>query len=197
MNILLYKTTNANNDLNKTISNKVELVGALRDASSIIAPSILIQSNPIGYNYAYIPEFGRYYYIKNITAFRKGAYIVDLKCDVLMSFKEEILNMSGIVSRLTSGDEYANRDIKTKCLETHRKIVFENTPFTANGTYILVAQGGEESVTTGGGSGTGGTTDSGGTGGGTTNSGGGTGGTGGGTTNSGNTDSGSTDADGF
>ena len=190
MNILLYKTTNANNDLNKTISDKVELVGALRDASSIIAPSILIQSNPIGYNYAYIPEFGRYYYIKNITAFRKGAYIVDLKCDVLMSFKEEILNMSGIVSRLTSGDEYANRDIKTKCLETHRKIVFENTPFTANGTYILVAQGGEETVTVSGGGGTGGT-------GGTTDSSGGTGGTGGGTTDSGNTDSGSTDADGF
>ena len=192
MNILLYKTTNANNDLNKTISDKVELVGALRDASSIIAPSILIQSNPIGYNYAYIPEFGRYYYIKNITAFRKGAYIVDLKCDVLMSFKEEILNMSGIVSRLTSGDEYANRDIKTKCLETHRKIVFENTPFTADGTYILVAQGGEETVTVSGGGGTGGgtggTTDSGGTGGGTTDS----GGTGGGTT-----DSGGSNEDGF
>ena len=193
MNILLYKTTNANNDLNKTISNKVELVGALRDASSIIAPSILIQSNPIGYNYAYIPEFGRYYYIKNITAFRKGAYIIDLKCDVLMSFKEEILNMSGIVSRLTSGDEYANRDIKTKCLETHRKIVFENTPFTADGTYILVAQGGEETVTVSGGTGGGGTTDS---GGGTTDS----GGTGGGTTDSGGTGgsgSSSSEEDGF
>ncbi len=188
MNILLYKTTNANNDLNKTISNKVELVGALRDASSIIAPSILIQSNPIGYNYAYIPEFGRYYYIKNITAFRKGAYIVDLKCDVLMSFKEEILNMSGIVSRLTSGDEYANRDIKTKCLETHRKIVFENTPFTADGTYILVAQGGEETVAVSGG--TGGTTDSGGGTGGTTDSGGGTGGT---TDSGGSSSSGSED----
>ena len=193
MNILLYKTTNANNDLNKTISDKVELVGALRDASSIIAPSILIQSNPIGYNYAYIPEFGRYYYIKNITAFRKGAYIVDLKCDVLMSFREEILNMSGVVSRLTSGDEYANRDIKTKCLETHRKIVFENTPFTADGTYILVAQGGEETVTVSGGGGTGGTTDSGGTGGGTTDS----GGTGGGTTDSGSGGSSSGEEDGF
>ena len=144
MKILLYKTKNANNDLNKTISDKVELVGALRDMSSIIAPSILIQSNPIGYNYAYIPEFGRYYYIKNTIAFRKSAFMLELKCDVLMSFKEEILNMSGIVSRLTSGDKYANRDIKTKCLETHRKIMFVNTPFTANGTYILIAQGGEE-----------------------------------------------------
>ena len=142
MNILLYKTTNANNDLNKTISDKVELVGALREASSIIAPSILIQSNPIGYNYAYIPEFGRYYYIKNITAFRKGAYIIDLKCDVLMSFKDEILNMSGIVSRLTDGDNYANRDIKTKCLETHRRLDFPETPFTRNGSYILISKGG-------------------------------------------------------
>ena len=142
MNILLYKTTNANNDLNKTISDKVELVGALREASSVIAPSILIQSNPIGYNYAYIPEFGRYYYIKNITAFRKGAYIVDLKCDVLMSFREEILNMSGIVSRLTDGDEYATRDVKTKCLETHRRLDFPETPFTRNGSYILISKGG-------------------------------------------------------
>lgn len=142
MNILLYKTTNANNDLNKTISDKVELVGTLREASSIIVPSILIQSNPIGYNYAYIPEFGRYYYIKNITAFRKGAYIVDLKCDVLMTFREEILNMSGIVSRLTNGDEYANRDIKTKCLETHRRLDFPETPFTRNGSYILISKGG-------------------------------------------------------
>ena len=142
MNILLYKTTNANNDLNKTISDKVELVGVLREASSVIAPSILIQSNPIGYNYAYIPEFGRYYYIKNITAFRKGAYIVDLKCDVLMSFREEILNMSGVVSRLTDGDDYATRDIKTKCLETHRRLDFPETPFTRNGSYILISKGG-------------------------------------------------------
>lgn len=142
MNILLYKTTNANNDLNKTISDKVELVGALRDASSIIAPSILIQSNPIGYNYAYIPEFGRYYYIKNITAFRKGVYIVDLKCDVLMSFKDEILEMSGIVSRLTTGSPYVQRDVLCKVTETHKRIDFPATPFTRNGTYILIAKGG-------------------------------------------------------
>lgn len=144
MNILLYKTTNANNDLNKTINDKVELVGSLREASSIIAPSILIQSNPIGYNYAYIPEFGRYYYIKNITAFRKGAYIVDLKCDVLMSFKEEILNMSGIVSRLTTGSPYVQRDVLCKVTETHKRIDFPATPFTKNGTYILIAKGGTD-----------------------------------------------------
>lgn len=142
MEILLYKTTNANNDLNKTISDKVELVGALRDSSSIIAPSILIQSNPIGYNYAYIPDFDRYYYIKNITAFRKNAWLIDLKCDVLMSFKDEILEMSGIVSRLKDGSPYVQRDVLCKVTESHKRIDFPDTPFTRNGTYILIAKGG-------------------------------------------------------
>lgn len=144
MKILLYKTTNANNDLNKTITDKVELVGSLRDTSSIIVPSILIQSNPIGYNYAYIPEFGRYYYIKNITAFRKTAWLIDLKCDVLMSFKDEILEMSGIVSRLTNGSPYVQRDVLCKVTETHQRINFPETPFTKDGTYVLIAKGGVE-----------------------------------------------------
>ena len=142
MELFLYKTADENSKLEKTLSEEVSLVGALRDASSIITPSILIQSNPIGYNYAYIPEFGRYYYIKNITAFRKGAYIVDLKCDVLMSFKNEIKELSGVVSRLTSGSPYADRDVLCSVKEEHRRIGFPETPFTKDGSYILIAKGG-------------------------------------------------------
>ena len=142
MELVLYKTTDENSKLEKTLSEEISLVGALRDASSIIAPSILIQSNPIGYNYAYVPQFGRYYYIKNITAYRKGAYIVDLKCDVLMSFKNEIKELSGVVSRLTSGSPYADRDVLCSVKEEHRRIDFPETPFTKDGSYILIAKGG-------------------------------------------------------
>ena len=142
MELFLYKTADENSKLEKTLSEEVSLVGALRDASSIITPSILIQSNPIGYNYAYIPEFGRSYYIKNITAFREGAYIVDLKCDVLMSFKNEIKELSGVVSRLTSGSPYADRDVLCSVKEEHRRIDFPETPFTKDGSYILIAKGG-------------------------------------------------------
>lgn len=142
MELVLYKTTDENSKLEKTLSEEISLVGALRDASSIVAPSILIQSNPIGYNYAYVPQFGRYYYIKNITAYRKGAYIVDLKCDVLMSFKDEIRQLSGVVSRLTSGSPYADRDVLCSVKETHRRIDFPETPFTKDGSYILIAKGG-------------------------------------------------------
>ena len=185
MELVLYKTADENSKLEKTLSEEVSLVGALKDGCSITAPSIMLQQNPIGYNYAYIPAFNRYYYIKNVTVVRKNIFMITLSVDVLMSFKDEIKELSGVVSRLTSGSPYAERDVLCSVKETHRRIDFPETPFTADGTYILVAQGGEETVTSSGGntdSGSGGTTDSGGTG----------GGTGGGT--SGTTDSG---GDGF
>ena len=59
-----------------------------------------------------------------------------------MSFKDEILNMSGIVSRLTTGSPYVHRDVLCKVTETHKRIDFPATPFTRNGTYILIAKGG-------------------------------------------------------
>ena len=178
MELVLYKTADENSKLEKTLSEEVSLVGALKDGCSITAPSIMLQQNPIGYNYAYIPAFNRYYYIKNVTVIRKNIFMISLAVDVLMSFKNEIKELSGVVSRLTSGSPYADRDVLCSVKETHRRIDFPETPFTANGTYILVAQGGEETVTASGSgsgntdSGSGGTTDSGGTGGGTTDSGG-------------------------
>ena len=179
MELVLYKTADENSKLEKTLSEEVSLVGALKDGCSITAPSIMLQQNPIGYNYAYIPAFNRYYYIKNVTVVRKNIFMISLSVDVLMSFKNEIKELSGVVSRLTSGSPYADRDVLCSVKETHRRIDFPKTPFTANGTYILVAQGGEETVTASGGntdSGSGGTTDSG---------------------SGGTTDSGSTNEDGF
>ena len=142
MKILLYKTKNANNDLNKTISDKVELVGALRDSSSIIAPNILIQSKPIGYNYAYIPEFGRYYYIKNITAFRKSAYILDLKCDVLMSYADDIYRLRALVDREeTPSQQYVSGDFVLDARHNTEKIAFNN-PFTEKNYILVTLKGG-------------------------------------------------------
>jgi hypothetical protein len=142
MELLLYKTVDENSKLEKTLSEEVSLVGALKDGCSIVSPNIMIQTNPIGYNYAYIPEFGRYYFIKNVTVVRKNMFLVNLNVDVLMSFKDEIKELSGIVSRLTSGSPYANRDVLCSVKETHKRIDFPETPFTENGTYVLIAKGG-------------------------------------------------------
>ena len=143
MRILLYKTESEKNRLQKVLTNEVELVGALKDSSSVHTPAVLIQSKPIGFNYAYIPEWGRYYYINNITAYRANAYLINLKVDVLMTYAAEIRNLSGIVSRLNTGSAYASRDVVRDVREDSRKISWDYT-FEGKEAYILIAQGGRQ-----------------------------------------------------
>lgn len=143
MKILLYKTTSERTRIRKQLTNEVELVGTLRESSSVHQPTILIQSNPLGYNYAYIPDWGRYYYINNIVAMRAQAFILNLKVDVLMSFADEIYEMEGVVSRLNTGSEYASRNVTRDVREDNRKIAWDYT-FEGQESWILVAQGGRE-----------------------------------------------------
>ena len=59
-------------------------------------------------NYCYIPEFNRYYYIEDIVSINNNLWQLILKVDVLMSWKKEIYQQKGFVSR-THG---TNRDDK-------------------------------------------------------------------------------------
>lgn len=57
--------------------------------------------DPLAYNYVYIPEFNRYYYMSQPT-FEAGFYKIQLHCDVLMSFYEYYKNRNVIVKRQES-----------------------------------------------------------------------------------------------
>lgn len=55
--------------------------------------------NLLNFNYAYIPEFRRYYFVSDITTTNTGLYIVSLIVDVLYTYKDELLSLEGIVER--------------------------------------------------------------------------------------------------
>ena len=142
MQIVFYKCSSEKNCLNKVLESEITLDGAIRGESNVISPQIMVQMNPIEYDYVYIPEWRRYYFITDIVCYRANAFVVKLSIDVLMSYKTEILQMTGVVSRLTSGSPYADRDVLCSVKETHRRIDFPETPFTKDGSYILIAKGG-------------------------------------------------------
>ena len=50
-------------------------------------------------NYAYIPEFERYYFIDNIEIYNKNLYILYMSVDDLMSHKDRILNENALIER--------------------------------------------------------------------------------------------------
>lgn len=50
-------------------------------------------------NYVYIEEFDRYYFVEDMIVVRNDLYQLNLRVDVLMSFKNDILDLSALVLR--------------------------------------------------------------------------------------------------
>jgi len=104
--IELLQSSCEKNRINKInyLSDVASVRGVLRDNSSIVNPSILIELNfgssaTPTFNYAYIPFFNRYYFITDITSVENGLWLVTMKCDVLMTYKDGILTLNGMISR--------------------------------------------------------------------------------------------------
>lgn len=80
----------------------------LLDETSLFTPTfkLTIDNNPIGNNYCYVADFNRYYFITDITS-HQNFWFISCRCDVLASFKSEILSGSHYVLRSASNyDEY-------------------------------------------------------------------------------------------
>mgnify|MGYP006991641686 CR=1 FL=1 len=145
MNIELYVCGDERNKLNKTLTNNITLTGSLRGESSIINPSFLIEhANPSQYNYCFIPEFNRYYFINNITSVRTNIWRIDCNVDVLMSFKTQILNLDIIAEQSTAPDEesYMQGEMWQSTVKSKTDIINFPNGLLENGEYILITSGG-------------------------------------------------------
>ena len=148
MEITLYTNESEKNKLEKTLDHPILLEGTLRDESSIINPIILISSNkediPYMYNYAYIPAFGRYYFITDIESVRTGIWRVSMHVDVLMSYKEQIKNLNVIInnSEETGANNYLSGNQWITNVKNTTSIVNFPNGLNDNGEFILITAGG-------------------------------------------------------
>ena len=100
MTIKLYKTPSEVNKVTKALNDELSLTGELRESSSVITPNIKIEDDDLtDYNYAYIPEFGRYYFITNITSVRNNLWELAMRVDVLMTYATEIKANTAVIAR--------------------------------------------------------------------------------------------------
>lgn len=93
----------------------------LLESTSLMNPTfkLSIGSNPIDYNYCYVADFHRYYFVRDITSDNNFWYI-SCEIDPLASHKSEILSGSHYVLRSASNyDEYIVDNVyPTKVEET-------------------------------------------------------------------------------
>lgn len=168
MDIYMYKNSAEKIVLNKDsyLSSEIHLSGYLRDECDIINPVIeiskaayskiwygtetvdvqstgqdVMSENPYAvpeHNYIYIPKFKRYYFVDNITSVRKGLWRISMSVDVLMSFRDKINNLTGIVKRSTIATRQNMRDeaaIVTPYYSFEKYDSIVDSPILQNGSY--------------------------------------------------------------
>jgi hypothetical protein len=101
---------------------------------------VLITTDPANYNYCYISQLRRYYFIKSYEVYRQGVFILHLKVDVLMTYQRYVENISGVLKRSSGGSPYASRTLVRDVREDSRRIDWNYT--FSDESYILIAKGG-------------------------------------------------------
>ena len=138
MQIQLFVNSSPKNKLNKEITLAKDIDGVLRDQASVLNPIILVKDVDTEFNYCYIPEFKRYYFLEGITRVLNGARILQLKCDVLMSFKDEILETKIMLARNTSEGSLITSQLARSVQSSVTLHEFDN-PFTEQTTICVFA----------------------------------------------------------
>ena len=157
--IIFLKCLSDNDVIGKTWStskgDSVTIESKIMFDSNFINPKFLVEGNFTDYNYCYIPQFKRFYYITDMTAKTGNMMEIQLKCDVLQSWKGDatsgILSNEAVLERqesLTnvyfSDNMYwtqADKEIKTVPFLTSENtdLVFE----IPEDNFILTIAGGE------------------------------------------------------
>ncbi len=142
MIVKAYNTESSANTINKVIDFVTDIDVKFKDEVNVYGPTILLKYDDlIDFNYIYIDKFKRYYFIEDIEVFPNKIYHLTLKCDVLMSFKDDILNSYGNITRQTNYNDYYNFDYSSE-VRKESNIYNSNVVFEDVKTTILCTIGG-------------------------------------------------------
>lgn len=139
---MLIKTYNYNgepNRVNKTLQENEEYTGVLNSTVNILEPVIRFRTtNIVTFNYVYIESLNRYYFVSEI---RQDGDIctVYLREDVLMTYKDKILDSTGTLTKGTDVNKYAsNRENNYDLRPKLKKLDFPNTGLFSDKDNIIM-----------------------------------------------------------
>lgn len=111
MKMYLYHVNDAENVINKTLVNGLELDINLKSSVDIVNPEIVLNGDFRVYNYAHLPDLNRYYFIDRIEQLNLKLVKLNLSCDVLETYKADILNSNARFKRNIKNGDYQNISI--------------------------------------------------------------------------------------
>ena len=108
IDLILYSINDGDNVINKNLVNGVTIPIHLKQGFDIVNPDIVLNGDYRGFNYAYIPSLNRFYFINNVEQLNLRLVKLNMTCDVLETYKSEILNLNAIFIRDSKDGDYVN-----------------------------------------------------------------------------------------
>ena len=145
MTVIFYKYNDIKNKINKTLENGLTVNDVvIQNDFDITAFELLIKNSNFNseYNYCYIQDLGRYYFIESIEKMNGTIYRIRVSVDVLKSFSTQIENIQAIITKSENPDD---NFVDCEKSENYTSEVINMTDnFNHNGNLILVTSLGGE-----------------------------------------------------
>lgn len=145
--ITTYSISEDNHVLSPNLTPLQSSVSAIhKENTNMLHPTLILSGNVSqSFNYIYISEYGRYYFLKERT-FSQQKYICTFDVDPLRSWKAQIKNLEVIANRSSS---YYNTYQKDDSIPFENRSIISTQPFS-NGfggeCLILAVNGGGAQV---------------------------------------------------
>lgn len=115
MKLFLYNVADGDNVINKTLVDPLEIGIRLNNDVDVVRPEIVLRNlngvNFDSFNYAYIDVLERYYFVDKLARVNASDSWLYLSCDVLETYKTEILNSSARLKRNIKTGDYMRVNI--------------------------------------------------------------------------------------
>lgn len=143
MYITTYVNASDEHVLDKSITKVHDNINVvLKDDTNMINPVIIVSGSLApSYNYVYLTDFNRYYYVRDIT-YSQQRYYIALEVDVLMSFNAAIKALEVIANRSSSRFNVYQPDNSIPFLQKN-VIATQKFPYGFDAASLILAVNGD------------------------------------------------------
>ena len=140
MTIDFYKVNDVKNKINKTLSVPYTISNVFFKSGNvdIVNPFLRLSRDITQYNYCFIRELNRFYFIDDVVIENNGIKNYKLTIDVLMSYKIEIMNSKTHIVESENILNVDNIEYSEKNHEIIKTFNFPENPFENNKTDVLI-----------------------------------------------------------
>ena len=145
MDFKLWQNASPDNAINKSLSGETTINIFLKRDVDISSPEIILKTVPgvdfADFNYAEIPALGRLYFIRSIDNLNNGVFRLNLECDVIETYKAEILNSNCLYKRAIKVGDMGEYDVAKSANTISAKMASNQTLLIEKQLIISVLEG--------------------------------------------------------